>query len=1120
MSTGAIPAENRRRACRRASRALWWTVLLGVVSALGAGGAAAQITVTGPDENTVNEGATAVYTVTVEGYITEGPAGELEVTYSLTTPDGAAAGEDQDINRNLATTRLVFDIPANDDDADDARDFFTGSSTIRLPTLHDNDAEDEHFTLQLAVTQTGNRTLFTTADGSVDAVASPPSTAFIIDDDEEQTYVLTLAAGQTPTEGTAFTVDLTASPAHEDGSATLQVNIDKTSGWTLALDNNDNTANPTTVGAGDSAKTTITITQTAGDGNRVTDTVTVSAHTGRAGKSTEAASLSIEVADADADALPAVAAQFVDKDGKKLDQQPASVKEGETVHIAVMPVDKDGKQANAAEKLTIALAPSGSADARDYRLGGAVEVASGANTSGAVALVIGGGDDDVGAETLTFDATVSGESANGAETRTVAAVLSIDIEDATEKKIAPKGTADELQAAVDAAVAAGGGGDGLNPGESFTVMAGDLFTPPAHGYAVGYGASVSGGAVTASTSGGRVEVDAVRAGESTVTVTATATPAASSATVSQSVSNVVEVAFDVTVADLPLTVTLAADPPTVDEGGEVTLTATASRAVTAGDGEVSLALAVVGDATASADAIAIALGETTGTATLTINEDDDHADDTVTVLYQGKGVDGTRRIEIAVTDNDDGPAPGSTVRAADGAAGLIAAAIATAAGDGGWTVGGLVATVDMTALFEADDGADVSYAGMSSDEAVVGTVTTGGTLLALTPMAAGAATITVTATDTAGGGSATVGHDAAVAPQPLAVTVTADTDALDEGGAPATITAAANRPVTADTTLSLTVTGDADAVDAPATLTIESGSKTGTAQVAAVDDPDTADARVQVVVTGPALGTDSVILDFAVTDDDRTVNAKPQAEVTAAFAAAVAAAAGAGADGWLPGAAAATVDMAALFTIETGAAVEYSAQSSAPETVAADAAGPTLTLTPAATGAATITVTATDTAGDADDHATVTADVTVGALPLVVTLSGPADAPHGNLVEGRSYELTATANRPVAAATTVELMRDRAASDAGADDYAAAAITIPAGATSGTTTLTVADDGPGDAGTATPEVLVLFGTIGNLHTNSLTFNLWDAAVPALPVLAHLLLAAALAAGTYRRYPRR
>ena len=52
------------------------------------------------------------------------------------------------------------------------------------------------------------------------------------------------------------------------------------------------------------------------------------------------------------------------------------------------------------------------------------------------------------------------------------------------------------------------------------------------------------------------------------------------------------------------------------------------------------------------------------------------------------------------------------------------------------------------------------------------------------------------------------------------------------------------------------------------------------------------------------------------------------------------------------------------------------------------------------------------------------------------------------------------------------------------------------------------------------EVLVLFAMADNIQSNSLEFNLWDAAVPALPVIAQLLLAAFLAIGGYRRYLRR
>ena len=158
----------------------------------------------------------------------------------------------------------------------------------------------------------------------------------------------------------------------------------------------------------------LTITQVAGDKNRVTDTVTVSAHTGVAGQSQEVASLSIDVADMNV--LQAVTAKVVDKDGKVLDPQPESVEEGKSVHIAMMPVDKDGKVTTANEALKIALASSGSADARDFRLSAPITIGSSQNKSNVVMLTAET-DEDVGMESLMLDATVSGEAANGTETQ-------------------------------------------------------------------------------------------------------------------------------------------------------------------------------------------------------------------------------------------------------------------------------------------------------------------------------------------------------------------------------------------------------------------------------------------------------------------------------------------------------------------------------------------------------------------------------------------------------------------------------------------------------------------------------------------------------------------------------
>ena len=151
--------------------------------------------------------------------------------------------------------------------------------------------------------------------------------------------------------------------------------------------------------------------------------------------------------------------------------------------------------------------------------------------------------------------------------------------------------------------------------------------------------------------------------------------------------------------------------------------------------------------------------------------------------------------------------------------------------------------------------------------------------------------------------------------------------------------------------------------------------------------------------------------------------------------------------------------------------------------------------------------------------------VIVGSLTLEVgdndmeityTLSGAEDM---NLVEGGSAELTATARSAVRMDTEVMIMRD-GASTASGDDYSAESIMIMTGETTGMTTVMAVEDGEPDSGSGSPEMLTLYGMVDGMQTNSVSFYLWDAAVPALPVIAQLLLAVFLAIGGYRRYLRR
>ena len=151
--------------------------------------------------------------------------------------------------------------------------------------------------------------------------------------------------------------------------------------------------------------------------------------------------------------------------------------------------------------------------------------------------------------------------------------------------------------------------------------------------------------------------------------------------------------------------------------------------------------------------------------------------------------------------------------------------------------------------------------------------------------------------------------------------------------------------------------------------------------------------------------------------------------------------------------------------------------------------------------------------------------VEVGLEALSFTLTGPEDEDMMNLVEGgmEGGMVTATANRAVTADVTINLMRDRSMSSADDMDYMAEAITIEAGMMSGTTMVMATEDDMMENEGNMPEALVLYGMAADNAgevTGQVKFYIWDAAVPALPIIAQLLLAALMAIGGYRRYRRR
>ena len=226
----------------------------------------------------------------------------------------------------------------------------------------------------------------------------------------------------------------------------------------------------------------------------------------------------------------------------------------------------------------------------------------------------------------------------------------------------------------------------------------------------------------------------------------------------------------------------------------------------------------------------------------------------------------------------------------------------------------------------------------------------------------------------------------------------------------------------------------------------------------------------------------------------------------------------------------------ALFNAAEGVSLTFRTTSDDTDAATAAASDGTVTVTARAAGMATITITAQAsqpsgvTIVDQTDpgEASITFPVEVGLEALTLELSGPEDGT--NLVEGGrahangtagTVTVRATANRPVTEEVTVTLLPDRAMSDATAtaDDFAADPIVIEAGETTGLTVVIAVEDETAEG----MEELVLFGVAaGNAGavTGEVRLRLWDAAVPALPLVAQLLLAAFLAIGGYRRYRRR
>ena len=221
----------------------------------------------------------------------------------------------------------------------------------------------------------------------------------------------------------------------------------------------------------------------------------------------------------------------------------------------------------------------------------------------------------------------------------------------------------------------------------------------------------------------------------------------------------------------------------------------------------------------------------------------------------------------------------------------------------------------------------------------------------------------------------------------------------------------------------------------------------------------------------------------------------------------------------------ATIDAAELFNVMEGYTASYAAAVDG-DAASASVSGSDVTVAADMAGTAKVTITGTATAASssfqagqpAANVATVTFEVTVEDKVLTLMIDAPG-AMGGHVVEGTDYDVTVAANRAVHDDTEVTFMRSDM-SEADVRDYSIEAVTIMAGEMMATATLMVTEDMEDDAGHAMGEALHLYAMAGDAKSNTLELTIWDEAVPALPLIAQLLLALFLMAGGARLYRRR
>ena len=612
MRTGAIFA-------RGSCRALKWMAVLGVVFALGAGQAAAQVKISDPNKDQtlkVDEGGRL--TVTVSADIRVATTQAAEQTWTVAAPtanvtnlfdttdtldaDHAKGLTDAETPDYTLPGDMTVTVPGNPSTVTPLDT--TVSATFTIQAQSDPDAEDEVFNLVFADTIATNLAALTgvTQKGSSTPIATPSEGArtrrVTINDSDDQDFVWEVETAK-PKEGSPIMVTLTAKPVPVQLEYVTALRVD-TSGYTISPASFQFDVAEATAGE-DGPEVTITVTPPATDKNRGTDTIMVEANVAGTA-SPRVPALPIEVADIHA--LPMAdkisAKAYMDDEGKKdADAEAMSVMEGgDPVHVTVT-VDRGTDGYPSGESLEVSVTADAS-QALDYRVDQTmITVGSGTGKKSATFKLWALKDDDVGAENLMLTLTAKGAKDDNGPGE-VMQMFSIAIEDDTTAKVWVKDGA--MDAIYGARSDAAGDDEMINPGESFEIMTDDLFghLPTV---TVAYAASSDNSAVGVSASGEKIMVmPQDMAGTAKITITATATDKPSSFKTSQDRSDVAHIMFEVDVMLAALTYTvMGPEDMNLVEGGDAAMVMVMASRPLDGDETAEVMLMRDGSSSASMD---------------------------------------------------------------------------------------------------------------------------------------------------------------------------------------------------------------------------------------------------------------------------------------------------------------------------------------------------------------------------------------------------------------------------------------------------------------------------------------------------------------------------------------